>query len=83
MYVYVFCHDGVNAPLTVSLGTDETGGCAVKEGKKAGHSQADVGIRWSQVQGCEAWKLHLQDVLWSHFDIWYLHREVIGSFITI
>lgn len=81
MYVYVFCQEGVNVALTVSLGTDEAGGGTVKECKKAGHGQTDVGIRWSQVQSCEAGKLHLQDVLWSHFDIRYLHGEVIVSLL--
>lgn len=68
------CREGVNAVLTVSLGTDEAGGGAVKEGEKAGHSQADVRVGWPQVQSGEPGELNLQYVLWSHLDIGHLHR---------
>lgn len=34
----VFCLEDMNIVLTVSLGTDEAGGGAVKEGEKASHS---------------------------------------------
>lgn len=70
------CPEGVKVLLTVGLGTDEAGGGAVEEGEKAGHGQADVGVSWSQVQSGEAWELNLQNVLWSHFHIRHLHREV-------
>ncbi len=69
------CGEGVNAVLTVCLCTDEAGGGAVKEGEKAGHSQADVGVGWPQVQSGEPGELHLQNVLWSHLDIGHLHRD--------
>lgn len=71
----VFCHECANAVLTVGLGTDEAGGGAVKEGEKAGHGQADVGVCWSQVQSGEAGEMNLQNVLWSHLDIGHLHRD--------
>lgn len=47
--ICAFCHEGVNAVLTVSLCTDEAGSGAVKEGEKTGHSQADVRVGWPQV----------------------------------
>lgn len=71
----VFCCEGVNAVLTVSLCTDQAGGGAVKEGEKAGHSQADVRVGRPHVQSGEARELNLQNVLWSHLDIGHLHRE--------
>lgn len=67
--------EGVNIVLTVSLGTDEAGGGAVKEGKKASNSQADVCVSWSQVQSGEPGKLNLQNVLWSHLDIGHLQKD--------
>lgn len=70
----VFCGEGVNAVLTVGLGADEAGGGAVKEGEKAGHGQADVGVGGPQVQSGEPGELDLQYVLWSHLDIGHLHR---------
>lgn len=68
---------GANAALTVGLRADEAGGGAVKEGEKASHSQADVGVSWPQVQGGEARDLDLQNVLRSHLDVWDLqgHRD--------
>jgi len=75
VYEYVFRHEGVNAVLTVGLGTDEAGGGAVKEGEKSGHSQADVCVSWPQVQRGEAGELNLQNIFWSHFDIGHLHRD--------
>ncbi len=75
MHHCVFCCEGVNALLTVSLCTDEAGGGAVKEGEKTGHSQADVRVGRPQVQRGEPWELNLQDVLWSHLDIGHLHRD--------
>lgn len=74
MYDCVLCRESVNIVLTVSLGTDEAGGGAVKEGEKAGHSQTDVGVGWPQVQSGEPGKLNFQNVLWSHLDIGHLHR---------
>lgn len=67
---------GVKSVLTVSLGTDEAGGGAVKEGEKAGHSQADVCVGWPQVQSGKPGELDLQNVLWSHLYIGHLHRDV-------
>lgn len=69
----VFCRQGVI--LTVSLCADEAGGGAVKEGEKAGHSQADVGVGRPQVQSGEPGELNLQYVLWSHLDVGHLHRD--------
>lgn len=63
---------GANAALTVGLRADEAGGGAVKEGEKASHSEADVGVSWPQVQGGEARDLDLQNVLRSHLDVWDL-----------
>lgn len=71
----VFGFEGVNRLLTVSLCTDETGCGAVKEGQKAGHSQADVGVGWPQVQRGEPGELNLQNVLWSHLHVGHLHRR--------
>lgn len=71
-----FCCEGVNAVLTVSLGTDEAGGGAVKKGEKAGHSQADVRVGRPQVQSCESGELNLQNVLWSHLHIGHLHKDI-------
>lgn len=75
MYDFAFCHEGVNVVLTVSLCTDEAGGGAVKEGEKASHSQADVGVGWPQVQSGESGELNLQNVLWSHLYIRHLYRD--------
>lgn len=74
MNVY-FCGEGANVVLTVSLCTDEAGGGAVKEGEKAGHSQADVSVGWPQVQSGEPGELNLENVLWGHLDIGHLHRD--------
>lgn len=82
MYHCVFCREGVNAVLTVSLGADEAGGGAVKEGEKASDSQADVGVGWPQVQSGEPGELNLQDVLWSHLDVGHLHRYNVRLYIA-
>lgn len=63
---------GTKAALTVGLRADEAGGGAVKEGEKASHGQADVGVSWPQVQSGEARDLDLQNVLWSHLDVRHL-----------
>lgn len=75
--------EGVNAVLTVSLCTDEAGGGAVKEGEKAGHSQADVGVGWPQVQSGEPRELNLQNILWGHLDIGHLHRDADVRHISV
>lgn len=65
----------MNVVLTLSLCTDEAGSGAVKEGEETGHSQADVSVSWPQVQSGEPGQLNLQNVLWSHLDIGYLHGD--------
>lgn len=64
--------EGANAALTVGLRADEAGGGAVKEGEKASHGEADVGVSWPQVQSGEARDLDLQNVLRSHLDVGHL-----------
>lgn len=64
--------EGANAALTVGLRADEAGGGAVKEGEKASHGEADVGVSRPQVQSGEARDLDLQNVLRSHLDVGYL-----------
>lgn len=76
VYDCVFCREGENVVLTVSLGTDEAGGGAVKEGEKASNSQADVCVSWPQVQSGKPGELNLQNVLRSHLNIGHLHRDV-------
>lgn len=73
--------EGENAALTVGLSADEAGGGAVKEGEKAGHGEADVGVSWPQVQGGEAGHLDLQNILRSHLDVGHLqgHRGGQGG----
>lgn len=61
-----------NAALTVGLRADEAGGGAVKEGEKASHGEADVGVSWPQVQSGEARDLDLQNVLRGHLDVGHL-----------
>lgn len=71
---------GASAALTVGLRADEAGGGAVKEGEKASHGEADVGVRWPQVQSGEARDLDLQNVLRGHLDVGHLqgHADSTG-----